>query len=190
MTQVWMCSSCHSLNEATAKQCYKCRTRRSTGEYVDRSGAAGAPGTQAIPPRDPSLFGGILFGLVAAVAATAVWYWVELNATRGFFGLAWLVGASIALGVVVGGRGRTSFLLVVFSVILTAVALAVGEYLIVSYVLAIESGMASEAIALAPVEDVATALPDMLVDAPLRPLLWLVALGTAFIIPWRRMVGD
>jgi len=64
MTQVWMCASCHSLNEAAAKHCYKCRTARATGEYVDQTGAAGAPGTRAIAPRDPSLLGGILFGLV------------------------------------------------------------------------------------------------------------------------------
>jgi hypothetical protein len=79
---------------------HKCRTPRATGEYVEQTDRAGAPGTHAIPPRDPSLIGSILFGLVAAVAATALWYWFDLHATRGFFRMSWLVGLGIALGVV------------------------------------------------------------------------------------------
>jgi hypothetical protein len=190
MTQVWMCASCHSLNEAAAKHCYKCRAPRATGEYVNQTGAAGAPGTRAIAARDPSLLGGILFGLVAATLATAVWYWFDLNLTIGYFRLSWLVGVAIAAGVLIGGRGRTSFPLVLFSVILTAVALVVGEYLIVSYVLASADGHVVTGLPIAAPEDVAAALPGMIRDAPLRPVLWLIALGTAFIIPWRGLVGE
>ena len=191
MTQVWMCASCHSLNEATGKQCYKCRTPRATGEYVESTGRLGAPGTQAIPRRDPSILGGILFGLVAAVAATGLWYWFDVNASSGFIFMSWVVGAAIALGVVVGGRGRTSFMLVIFSVLLTAIAIVVGEYLLVSYYLAYYSGLsAPDGLLIAPIADVTTILPDMIAEAPLRPVLWLIALVTAFMIPWRKMVGD
>jgi hypothetical protein len=185
-----MCSSCHSLNEATAKQCYKCRTPRATGEYVEQTDRAGAPGTNAIPPRDPSLIGSILFGLVAAVAATALWYWFDLHATRGFFRMSWLVGLGIALGVVLGGRGRTSFPVVLFSVILTAGALVVGEYLLISALLAAENGLTVKGIPIAQPADVVEALPRVIRDAPLRPLLWLSALAVAFLGPWRAMVGD
>ena len=191
MTQVWMCVSCHSLNEATTKHCYKCRTPRATGEYVESTGRLGAPGTQAIPQRDPSIMGGMLFGLVAAIAATGLWYWFDINASRGFFVMSWVVGVAIALGVVTGGRGRTSFMLVMFSVLLTATAIVVGEYLLVSYYLALESGLsATDGLLVAPIADVTTTLPDMIAEAPLRPVLWLIALGTAFMIPWRQMVGE
>jgi len=27
-------------------------------------------------------------------------------------------------------------------------------------------------------------------DAPLRPVLWVIALVTAFAVPWRGLVGD
>jgi hypothetical protein len=76
-------------------------------------------------------------------------------------------------------------------VLLTATAIVVGEYLLVSYYLAVESGLsAADGLLVAPIADVTTTLPDMIVEAPLRPVLWLIALGTAFMIPWRKMVGD
>jgi hypothetical protein len=189
MTERWMCVSCHSLNDAAAKRCYKCRTPRASGEYHDTSGRAGAPGVNAVPPRDPSLIGGILGGLILGAAVTALWIWFDFNMTRGFFYLSWLVGTAIAIGVVVGGRGRTSFPLVLFSVLLTALALVVGEYLIISRVLAIEAGIETSKIAIARPEDVADALPRLIADAPLRPVLWLIALLAAWGIPWARLVG-
>ena len=189
MSQVWMCSSCHSLNDATAKRCYKCRAERAIVEHHDTSGALDAPGTKAIAPRDPSLIGGILGALVVGVLVTAGWYWFDFNMTRGFFYLSWLVGALIASGDVIGGRGRTSFPLVLFSVLLTAVALTVGEYLIISRVLAEGNGIVAAGIPVAQPEDVANALPRMVGDAPLRPVLWVIALVTAWLVPWTRLAG-
>ena len=112
-----------------------------------------------------------------------------MGMTRGFFYLSWLVGASIATGVVIGGRGRTSFPLVLFSVLLTAVALTVGEYLIISRVLAEGNGIVAAGIPVAQPEDVANALPRMVGDAPLRPVLWVIALVTAWLVPWTRLAG-
>ena len=189
MTQVWLCSSCHSLNQATAKHCYKCRTPRSTGEYRDTTGASDAPGLRAVPPRDPSLIGGILAGLFVAVVVTAGWVWFDAHADRGFIWASWLVGALIATGVSLGGRGRASFPLVLFSVLLTALALAVGEYLIISQVLADASGQAVTGIPVAQPQAVLDALPEIIRAVPLRPVLWVVALITAWLIPWSRLVG-
>jgi hypothetical protein len=120
MNQVWLCGNCHSLNDAAARRCYKCRTERAAAEVIDESGAPNAPGARAVAPRDPSLIGGILVGLIAAVAVTALWYWVDIEVGRRYFWLSWFVGAAIGVAVMVGGRGRTSFPLVLFSVILTA----------------------------------------------------------------------
>jgi hypothetical protein len=184
-----MCASCHSLNDATAKRCYKCRVDRATGEFKDATGALDAPGVRAVAPRDPSLIGGVFGGLLVAVLVTAGWYWFDFNMSRGFFYVSSLVGASIALGVVFGGRGRTSFPLVLFSVLLTAVALAVGEYLIISQVLATESGQVVTGIPVASPDDVSAALPRIIGDAPLRPVLWVIALVSAWWLPWSRLVG-
>lgn len=185
-----MCASCHSLNEATAKRCYKCGTDRATGEFKDTTGARDAPGLRAFAPRDPSVFGGVLGGLLVGAFVTAGWVWFDFNVSRGFIFLSWLVGASIAFGVVIGGRGRTSFVLVLVSVILTAAALAVGEYLIISQLIATESAQVVTGIPVARPEDVAGALPGLIGAAPLRPVLWVIALASAFAIPWSRLVGD
>ena len=190
-----MCASCHSLNGAAAKACYKCRTPRAIGEFRDASGRPDAPGLRAVAPRDPSLIGGILGGLILGSVVTAIWIWANFNipdsvvAGRSFFWVSWLVGAAIAFGVVIGGRGRTSFMLVLFRVLLTAVALFVGEYLIISRVLAEGAGLDVTRIPVAQPEDVAAALPQLVKDAPLRPVLWVVALLTAWGIPWARLVG-
>jgi hypothetical protein len=110
--------------------------------------------------------------------------------SRRFFGMSWLVGAAIAFGVVIGGRGRTSFPLVLFSVILTALALVAGEYLLVSTLLAPDDGANLAGLPIAPPEDVAETLPKLIAAAPLRPLLWAGALFASFIGPWSRLVGD
>jgi hypothetical protein len=190
MNQVWLCGNCHSLNAAAAKRCYKCRTERAAAEVVDESGAPNAPGARAVAPRDPSLIGGILVGLIAAVAVTALWYWVDIEVGRRYFWLSWFVGAAIGVAVMIGGRGRTSFPLVLFSVVLTALALTAGEYLLVSHVLAVESGQLGARIPLAQPQDVIDYLPTLIEEAPLRPVLWLIALATSFLVPWRGLVGD
>ena len=87
MDQMWQCSNCNSLNTAAAKHCYKCRTARMTGELTSRTGAVGAPGTNAVAPRDPSLVGSVLVGLFVAVLVTALWYWVDVSVGRGYFWL-------------------------------------------------------------------------------------------------------
>jgi hypothetical protein len=195
MTERWMCGSCHSLNDASARSCYKCRTPRATGEFRDASGRAGAPGLNAVAPREPSLIGGILGGVILGTLVTALWIWANFNigegilAGRSFYGVSWLVGAAIAFGVVIGGRGRTSFVLVLFSVLLTALALFVGEYLIISRVLAEEAGLDVSKLVIAQPDDIAKALPRIIEDAPLRPVLWAIALLTAWGIPWARLVG-
>jgi hypothetical protein len=184
-----MCASCKSLNEATAKRCYHCRTERSTGELIDTSGAPNAPGRAAVPPRDPSLFGALIVGAIVAVLATALWYWWDTNASRGYFRMSWAVGLAIGVGVTLGGRGRTSFPSVLLSVFLTAVSLVVGEYLLISQGIALGNGVDSGKIVVADPGDVADMLPRILSEVPLRPLLWLAALAAAFIGPWGRLVG-
>jgi hypothetical protein len=189
MTDVWHCGACHSLNQASAGHCYKCRAPRATAEFHDATGAEDAPGLRAAAPRDPSLIGAILLGLAVAIGVTAAWVWFDAHAVRGFFAASWLVGAVIATGVLLGGRGRPSFPLVLFSVLLTAVALAVGEYLIISQVLAEESGQVVSGIPVAQPQDVADVLPEIIAATPLRPVRWVIALVTAWLVPWTAMVG-
>lgn len=189
MQQLWKCGQCRSLNDATAKQCYRCHARRTVSEEVDTSGSAVAPGRAATPLRDPSLLGALLFGLAAAAASTAVWYWFDAYAGLGYFKLSWLVGVSIGVAVTLGGRGRTSLPSVILSVLLTIAALTVGEYLLISHGLALEFNSHPDALVLADPNEVIGMLPAILTIVPLRPVLWIVAIVAAFVGPWSRLVG-
>ena len=189
MQQLWMCGQCRSLNEATAKQCYRCHARRAASEVVDSSGSPDAPGVAAVPPRDPSVLGAFVVGLAAAAASTALWYWWDAHAAVGLFRMSWFVGVAIGVAVTLGGRGRTSLPIVILSVILTALSLVIGEYLIISHGIATAFNARPDAVVLVDPKDVVAVLPAVLAGVPLRPLLWVVALAASFIGPWGRLVG-
>ncbi len=189
MQQLWMCGQCHSLNDATATRCYRCSAERKAAEVVDSSGRPDAPGVAAVPPRDPSVFGAFVAGFIVAVVATLLWYWWDALAGRGSVRLSWLVGVAIAVAVTLGGRSRTSFPIVLISVILTAASLVVGEYLIISHDIYAAFGNEPPGIVLADPQDVARVVGGFVREVPVRPLLWLVALSAAFLIPWTRLVG-
>ncbi|TMC66371.1 MAG: hypothetical protein E6J17_00370 [Chloroflexi bacterium] len=195
MQQLWNCAKCHSLNEATTKRCYRCRAERATHEYVDPRGSPEGPGVAADPPRDPSILGASIFGVAAAGLAIAAWYWLD-GASRGYplFGryyywLGIIVGVVVGFGTTLGGRGRTSFPIVLLSVGLTFLALVVGEYLLVSRYLAGQFNAPSSRIILIQPSDVIAGLPNYLKLTPLRPLTWIGAVLAAFIEPWYRLVG-
>jgi hypothetical protein len=189
MDQVWLCGNCHSLNEIRNKRCYHCRAARETSEQVTERGTAAGLGTGKLA-KNPSLMGALFAGLVASVVAVLAWVYLEAGVARGQGRLAWLLGVLIGIAVLVGGRGRASFMSVVFSAVLTAGAIVAGEYLIASANLAEQSNFSFDAIAVAPPEAVIGEVQALLADDPLRPILWVVALGAAVAIPWRGLVGD
>ncbi|HEY0444088.1 MAG TPA: hypothetical protein VGC90_07695 [Candidatus Limnocylindrales bacterium] len=190
MQQLWMCGECHSLNDAVAKRCYRCSTKRTAAEVVDSSGSPNAPGVSAVAPRDPSLVGALILGLIAAVAATALWYWMDGHLRVGV--IIWgptFVGTLIGVAVSLGGRGRTSFPSVLLSVLLTAICLVVGEYLLISRGIALAFGRETDQIVLASPKQVLDLVPGILANVPLRPVMWAFALIAAFVGPWYRLVG-
>ena len=196
MQQLWNCANCHSLNEATTKRCYRCRADRATQEYVDPRGSPEGPGVAAIPSRDPSIFGALIFGLAAAFIAIAGWTWLDAAARaypgpigRYYFYLGVIVGVVVAFGTILGGRGRTSFPIVLLSVTLTFLALILGEYVLISRYLAGQVYAPTGRLILIVPGDVIAGLPDYLRQAPLRPLTWVGALAIAFLAPWYRLVG-
>jgi hypothetical protein len=196
MQQLWNCANCHSLNEATTKRCYRCRADRATQEYMDPRGSPEGPGVAATPPRDPSIFGALIFGLAAAFIAIAGWTWLDAAARaypgpigRYYFYLGVIVGVVVAFGTILGGRGRTSFPIVLLSVTLTFLALVLGEYVLISRYLAGQVYAPTSQLILIVPGDVIAGLPDYLRQAPLRPLTWVGALLIAFLGPWYRLVG-
>lgn len=153
-----------------------------------------APPAPAQPSRGPAramhLLGGILAGTVAAVVASAIWYGVVVvtNYQVGIVAIAvgFIVGQAVALGA--GRRGHV--VLVAGSVLLTLLALAISEYLIVVHF--VEQEMVAEGVAVTFME-LAAQPPDFIAEVvvesvksdPLTLVFWAIALFQAFIIPAR-----
>lgn len=155
---------------------------------VPEGAAAAGLGTAKVA-KDPSLFGALLGGLIASVISLAAWYYLEQGVMRGQGRLAWVIGVAIGVGVLLGGRGRSSLMSVVFSVLLTIGTVVLGEYLLISKSLAETSDKVIHGIAVAPPAAVVDTLASYVGDDPLRPLLWFLAIFAAAAIPWRGMVG-
>ena len=139
------------------------------------------------PPAQPAtmsdVLGGVLAGVVAAILATAIWYGV-VAVTHFQVGIvAIAVGFIVGTGVVLGARRHTSIVLVAVSVILTLIALAVSEYLIVAHFVSQELGFAVDLVQ--PPDVFFGVISDSLGADPLTLVFWAIALFQAFIIPWR-----
>ncbi len=198
MQQLWMCGRCHSLNEATSRNCYRCRADRASQEYQDPRGSPDGPGIAAVPAKDPSLIGATLLGLAGAASALVLWYWWDTSTAgarpflvnRSFWYVGLFVGIIIGFGTILGGRGRTSFPIVLVSVCLTVATLVIGEYLLISnHVYNQVHVPTNRLVTLAPHEVIAN-LPAYIAEAQLRPFAWLGALTAAFLLPWNRLVGN
>jgi hypothetical protein len=183
--QNWLCGTCHSLNDVKSGRCYKCNQPRGKAEQP----MAGVPSLAR--PKDPSLLTALIIGFAVATISVALWYWFDTSTEgRRAFTFSWLIGCAIGLAVLLGGRGRSSFPIVVVSFLLTVGALAVGEYLLISHYLAIGADHVADTIVIAGPQEVIDALIEDLGAAPLRPLMWAFAILGAVAIPWRGMVGD
>jgi hypothetical protein len=201
----WVCERCKSINRERSVTCYSCGASRGAVQVEPASqaafgagpgpapaGAEGAPesvGFAAAPmPAAPSdlpagpgnLLGGVIGGVVAAIFAAGVWYGVVTITEYqvGFVAIAigWIVGQ----GVVLGARGRGSILLIPVSVILTLLALATSEYLIVHH-------FVSEEFTGVPFPDLELAVDFVtasLQDDPLTLVFWGIALIPAVSVPW------
>jgi hypothetical protein len=198
----WVCDACLSLNDPRTSACYRCHVKRGQARPQPLiPGATAGPsasiayGTGARPLGEPSALLALAFGLVVTVLATAGWYWLEAGIRFGQGRIAWLVGFIVASSVVfagtMAGHRRISFILPVISLALTLAAVVVGEYLIISAALASGAGIdPAGSIPVAQPEDVARVVAEYWASDPLRPVLWLVALATAWLVPWGLLVGS
>jgi hypothetical protein len=81
-------------------------------------------------------------------------------------------------------------MLPVISFILALGAIGAGEYLIISDGLASAGGFVDAGrLVLATPEQVGAAFGDYLTTDPLRPILWLLGLAAAWLIPWGVLAG-
>lgn len=147
---------------------------------VEAALQAQRPG-QAAGPMD--LLGGLLGGTMAAILSTAIWYGV-VAATQFQVGLvAVAVGWLVGQGVAYGAQRRFSVGLIPISVVLTVLALAVSEYLIVAHFVSEEIGVAIPLVQ--PPDVVIEVVTASLQADPLTLVFWAIALFQAFVIPAR-----
>lgn len=150
-----------------------------------------APTAPATGPALPEhLATGLLAGAVAAILASALWYAVVVvtNYQVGLVAIA--VGFLVGQAVVLGAGRRGSPVLVAGSVILTLLALAISEYLIVVHFVGQEfalDGLTIEVIQ--PIGFIAEVVIESISADPLTLAFWAIALFQAFIIPARTMRG-
>jgi hypothetical protein len=153
-------------------------------------GALGAPAAEAQrePATTKDLVGGFGAGLVAAILATAIWYAVVTISHYQLGIVAIVVGFLVGQGVVLGASRRGSPILIAISVVLTALALVVSEYLIVVHF--VNEELAAQG-AFVDVLQPAGLMAEVVVESvkadPLTLAFWAIALFQAFTIPARQL---
>jgi hypothetical protein len=211
----WVCLNCKSINKPSAASCYRCGGAREVVAAsesnplgaVPSGGGAAAAGAMSmagvgpvligdappagrpapsVPATGSDLAGGLLAGIVAAVVASALWYGVVVvtNYQVGIVAIA--VGFIVGQGVVLGARRRGNVALVAISVVLTFLALAISEYLVVMHFFEQEFLVPGESLdRIQPIGLVVEIITESLKSDPLTLLFWGIALFQAFVIPAR-----
>lgn len=154
-------------------------------------GPLSGPSAEAEPKQPATtkdLLGGLGAGLVAAILATAIWYAVVTISQYQLGIVAIVVGFLVGQGVVLGASRRGSPFLIAISVVLTALALVVSEYLIVVHF--VNEELAAQG-AFVDVLQPAGLMAEVVVESvkadPLTLAFWAIALFQAFTIPARQL---
>ena len=144
------------------------------------------PPAEAEPGDMSSVLGGLVGGLAGAILATGIWYGV-VAATQWQVGLvAVAVGWIVGQGVAFGAQRRGSVALIPISVVLTLVALAVSEYLIIAHFVGQEFAAAGVPFdVLQPVGVMVEVIVESIKVEPITLAFWAIALVQAFVIPAR-----
>lgn len=202
----WVCARCGASNVEGTATCFSCGAPPGADEAaVPRTDATGQPAAAFATPAGPTLaaptfepvvpgavglVGGVVGGLVAAIAASAVWYAVVVLSNWQIGLVAVAVGWLVGQGVVFGAEGRPSIVLVAVSAVLTALALAVSEYLIVFHFVSQELEALGAGGALSLIQPFAFMI-EVVVESlsadPLTLVFWGIALFEAVVIPYRAM---
>jgi hypothetical protein len=199
----WSCQRCHAQNAADAAACYFCGADRTAeveaSHYEVPADWSIGPGGEVamVPSATPlgigpgGLVGGLLVGAAAAIAATAAWYLIVALTSYQIGFVAVIVGWLIGTAIVFGARGRLSWALIGGSVVLTLVALAVGEYLIFYHLLTeyarTEFGFTGSLELIQSPEVMLDMVYTSIEADPLTLAFWAMALAAAAWVPFRAL---
>lgn len=136
--------------------------------------------------------GAVLGGLVAAILSALVWFAVVAISNYQLGLLAVGVGWIVAQGVMFGAGRKRGPILQVTSVVITLIAMAVSEYLIVRHVInqiLLDEGLIVKDLPiLLPVGDALSLIMESIKAEPLTLLFWAIALFVAFGLPGKRQL--
>jgi hypothetical protein len=131
-----------------------------------------------------------LFGLLAAIVGTLVWYGVVV--VTGYeagiiaIGVGWIIAQAVMLG---AGRKRGPALQGI-SLVITLLSMAASEYFIIRHfflqVIAEEGYIVSDVPLILPLEDIWFFIFEGIKANPLTLLFWGIALWEAFVLPAKR----
>jgi hypothetical protein len=136
--------------------------------------------------------GAILGGLVAAILSALIWYAFVAITNYQLGLLAVGVGWIVAQGVMFGAGRKRGPILQVTSIVITLLAMAVSEYLIVRHVIneiLLDEGLIPKDLPiLLPIEDALNLILESIKAEPLTLLFWGIALFVAFGLPGKRQL--
>jgi hypothetical protein len=188
----WICEECNWANPDTVTECRSCGTphhvdQSATPEWAARPAWGTPAGTDAATrPRGMSgLLGGLVLGTGAAIIAAIAWYLVVALSQSQIAFVAVLIGWFVGSAVVWGARGRVSVPLLVASPLLTLLALAVSEYLIIYHLVTQELGLVADL--LQPIDVMIEIVIESVTADPITLVFWAIALAAAAWIPFRAM---
>ena len=140
--------------------------------------------------QDPKLPQALLLGLLAAAVASAIWYAVVVVTKYELGIVAVAVGWLVATAVMLGAGRKRGRVLQIMAVIITLLALAFSEYLIVRYF--VVQNLAEEGYTgfplLFPLHIMLGLVIEGLKVSPITLLFWVIALWQAFVTPGKRSV--
>jgi hypothetical protein len=182
------CQNCAAEIPAGHEVVLRGKSRKDPNTVICSNCAASFERALQAETENPNLIGALLVGVVAALAASLVWYAAVAitNYQLGILavGVGWLIGQAVVFG---SGRKRGPALQAI-SVGITIVAMALSEYLIVRHFVV-------EALTEEGYTDFALFLPlDVMVEIMLEGikadlltlLFWGIAVWAAFSVPARR----
>lgn len=189
----WICEECNWANPDSVTECRSCGTPHHADQSAPPEWAAqpawgipsGAGDAATRPSPMNGLVGGLALGTGAAVIAAIAWYLVVVMSGSQIAFVAIVIGWFVGSAVVWGARGRVSVPLLVVSPLLTLLALAVSEYLIIYHLVTQELGIVADL--LQPLDVMIEIVIESVTAEPITLVFWAIALGAAAWIPFRAM---
>jgi hypothetical protein len=176
---MWKCYRCGKELEDSINICTGCGAGKNTFDTA-------APDTTVqTEPEDKNLVRAIIFGLVAAVVSSVVWYGAVVITGYQLGILAIGVGWLIASAVVMGSGGKRGPAYQFISVILIVIAMGLSEYLVVRHFLNQE--LVKRGIEELPLLVSFQAILEMIwlsvKESPLTLLFWGIAIYEGITLP-------